>query len=489
MIPTPPIVLDVTSPDLSEDEQATVNHLQWRISEDQPYLQQYEAYYTGEQPMRNLGIAIPPQLSRLRAATGWPRVAVDALEEKLDVQGFRFPDSTDADADLWDIWTANQMDQESQLAHLDAFIYGRAFAAVGSGPVDEPPLITVESPMSMAATFDARDRAVTAALQVYVFAGTERAALYLPDVTVQLERPEGKRWRVVDRDEHRLGVCPVVMLTNRPRTHDRYGRSEITPEIMSITDAACRTLLGLEVNREFYGSKQRYILGATEDQFVNPDGTPTDAWNAYIGHILNLERDEEGNLPAVGEFSANDPTPFINILQMYARKMSGLTGLPPHLLGFAADNPASAEAIRSSESRLDKRACRKQRGFEGGWRDVMKLALTIQNGGALPPDAHKIDVLWADPSTPTPAATTQAILQQVQMGYLPAASDVTGEKLGYSAVERARITADRDREAGNQALSQIAAALRTPQTPAAAAQGQQAAQGQPEAGVGALAGQ
>ncbi|MBQ1163438.1 hypothetical protein KBZ21_42380, partial [Streptomyces sp. A73] len=31
---------------------------------------------------------------------------------------------------------------------------------------------------------------------------------------------------------------------------------------MSITDAACRRLMGMEVASEFYGAPQRYILGA-----------------------------------------------------------------------------------------------------------------------------------------------------------------------------------------------------------------------------------
>lgn len=462
MIPTP-LVLDVVCKDLTDDEQQIVQQLQWRLSEDLPFMIARQAYYDGEQPMKNLGIAVPPQLDALRSVTGWPAVAVDAVEEKLDVQGFRFPASNDADADLWDIWTANQMDQESELAHLDALIFGRAFVMVGSGNCgpggDCPPLITVESPMNMSADFDTASRHVSAALQVYEFWGDQAAALYLPEQTVHLLKPKGRAWVIRERDQHGLGVTPVVLLPNRQRTFDRYGRSEISPAVMSITDAACRTLLGMEVAREFFGAPQRYVLGASESAFVQPDGTPTDAWESYIGRILALERDEDGQVPSVGSFSANDPRPFIEILQFYARLMSGLTGLPPHLLGFSADNPASAEGIRSAEARLDKRAQRKSRSFEGAWRDVMKLALMIGNGGQLPGDAHKIDVMWADPHTPTPVATSQSILAQVQAGAVPAESEVVLERLGYSAVERARIAADRKRLTGRQSLAAIAAAL------------------------------
>ncbi|MBQ1164456.1 phage capsid protein, partial [Streptomyces sp. A73] len=74
-------------------------------------------------------------------------------------------------------------------------------------------------------------------------------------------------WVVIDRDVHNLGVVPVIRMANRQRTADRVGKSEISPEVMSITDAACRRLMGMEVASEFYGAPQRYILGASESAF------------------------------------------------------------------------------------------------------------------------------------------------------------------------------------------------------------------------------
>lgn len=460
-----PLVLDVVSPDLSAEEQQLVYQLQWRLAELQPFNLAHQAYYDGEQPMKNLGIAVPPQLEALRTAAGWPAIVVDSLEERLDVQGFRFPSSLDADSELWDIWMGNGMDHESGLAHLDALVFGRAFLMAGSADRrladarGDMPLLTVESPMNMSAEFDTASRQVRAALQVYEFWGDEAAALYLPDQTVHLIRPRGGAWRVRDRDQHRLGKCPVVLMANQARTYDRYGKSEITPQIRSWTDAACRTLLGMEIAREFFGSPQRYILGASEEAFQKADGTPMSAWETYIGRVLALERDEEGEVPQVGTFTASDPQPFIAIIKMLAQLVSSQTGLPPHLLGFAADNPASAEAIRSSEARLDKRARRRQRSFECAWRELAQLALMIAGGGSLPADASQLDVLWEPPETPTPGATSTAILAQVQSGALPPTSEVTLEKLGYSATERARIVADRKREAAHENLAAIAEAL------------------------------
>jgi hypothetical protein len=173
---------------------------------------------------------------------------------------------------------------------------------------------------------------------------------------------------------------------------------------------------------------------------------------------LALERDADGNVPTVGQFQAYDPSVYTKVIDMYAKIMSSITGLPPHVLGYTTDNPASADAIRSTEMRLKLKADRKTRMFGESWRDVMKLALLIRDG-SVPDNADAISTVWADTATPTPAATTDSIFKQVQGGIIPATSDVTLEKLGYSAVERQRISLDRANDEGASLLEEIAHSL------------------------------
>jgi hypothetical protein len=66
---------------------------------------------------------------------------------------------------------------------------------------------------------------------------------------------------------------PVVRFPNRSRVRDREGRSEITPAIMNTTDSACRSLLGMEIAREFYSVPHRYVLGASESDFQDSRAT------------------------------------------------------------------------------------------------------------------------------------------------------------------------------------------------------------------------
>jgi hypothetical protein len=129
------------------------------------------------------------------------------------------------------------------------------------------------------------------------------------------------------------------------------------------------------------------------------------------------------------------------------QELSSCTRLPAYMLGETTQNPASADAIRSAENGLIRKAERRQRAFAGGWEDVMRLALRIQNDGTLPDEAKTIETLWASAATPTPGATTDAITKQIAAGAVPARSDVTREKLGYSVIERQRLAID-DKTAG-----------------------------------------
>ena len=65
---------------LSDDELALVNMLRADMMRDRYALLLRDAYFNGEQLVRDLGISIPPQLKGLHTVIGWPRVGVESLE-------------------------------------------------------------------------------------------------------------------------------------------------------------------------------------------------------------------------------------------------------------------------------------------------------------------------------------------------------------------------------------------------------------------------
>jgi hypothetical protein len=125
------------------------------------------------------------------------------------------------------------------------------------------------------------------------------------------------------------------------------------------------------------------------------------------------------------------------------------------MLGYTSDNPASADAIRSSEAMLVKKSERRIRRFGATWREAMRLALWVRDGE--PPDkTRRIECVYRNPATPTLAAQTDAAVKLVQANILPANSDVVLEMAGLTEGQRQRVAADRRRAAAGALLGRLA---------------------------------
>jgi hypothetical protein len=424
-----------------------------------------EAYYLGEQLIRNLRIAVPQELEFLRTIVGWPALAVDPYVERLQADCFRQTTATDGDDYLSEIMDANGFAAEQALAYTDALSMRMAYWMVGSpDEPGEPPVITVESPLNMSVLWDLRGYLPRAAMQEYVDEDNlSRGALLVPGKTVHLAQDDDGDWVVTDRDDHGFDFVPVIRMANKARTNNRNGYSEITPAIRSITDAACRTLLGLEIARERYSVPQMILLGAAESSFQNADGTPKTAWETYITKLLALERDENGDLPEIQQATVYDPATFTKLLDWYASAMAGMVAATPQDLGlYTQGNPSSAEAGVVAENRRDRRAVRMQNQFGVDLIKVAQMAVRFDNKGQLPERYDRLAVDWNPVTMETPAVTSDAITKQIAMGSIPPTSDVTLKRLGYSQVDRIRLEQDRKREDGRAAARTLAASVTQP---------------------------
>jgi hypothetical protein len=141
----------------------------------------------------------------------------------------------------------------------------------------------------------------------------------------------------------------------------------------------------------------------------------------------------------MGQFPEADLRNFHETLNSLAKMVAAMSGLPPHFFAYSDANPASADAIRSAETRLVKRAERRQRAFGGAWEQVMRLALLIADG-SLPEGATSLETVWRDASTPTIAQKADAVAK------LRAANLISlrqaREDLGYTAEQIALMEAD-----------------------------------------------
>lgn len=431
---------------LPTDDQEWVTRLAAMHDAERPRMKLMDDEYELRAPRSYMHPEILRELGdRLaQVVIAWPLMVVDSLDERLDVEGFRLPDQDSGDDDLWRVWQENNADEESQLAHVDALVMKRSYIAVGTNEDDaDTPLMTFESPLEVFADVDPRTRRVRAALRRWVDthdsparATESYATLYLPDRTVFYEMagagiggtgtlPTGV-WRETDRDEHGLGQVPVVPIVNRARLADRWGRSEFAP-ILPLAHAANKIATDMMVAAEFVALPLRAIFGVGPDDLEDIQGNKLTALQAMLGRLLTMP-DPDGTAKPF-EFRSADLSNFHATVDALAKLVVSITGLPPHALGFTTDNPASADAIRSAESRWVKRAERKQRAFGGAHEQAMRLVRRVQTG-AWDPDLKRLETVWRDASTPTVAQSADAAVKKYQAGIVPLPQ--VRRDLGYS---------------------------------------------------------
>lgn len=454
---------------LSDDETAVIQRLDLEGQPDRNDIQVEDDFYRAEMLVPNLGISIPDELwSRLKVVLGWGRVAVDPYVDRLSCEGFRLPGGTDVDARLGAIWEANGLAREQSLAFTDALVMRRAYWLVGSDPDgSDIPRITVESPLNVSVLWDGTGRNVIAARQNYTQGSEERQAVLLPNQTIQLAKDSFGRWSVADRDEHGFGRVPIIRMANNPRTNNRAGQSQITPDLRSLIVMGCQREIELGIASNLYSTPRILLLGAALSDFIDSGGKAINAWKSYISLINVLERDEEGQVPEVRQLQTYDPSTYTKVVDHLASQAAGAMSAVPQELGlYTSGNPTSVESFQAMEWSRDLKARKKKRDFGVDLSDVMKMSVRFMNKGVLPPEFSRIATDWADIELQSTAAVTDSMQKQIAAGSIPATSDVTLKRLGYSAVERAQLGLDRGEQVSGDIVAElrnVAASARAPQ--------------------------
>ena len=437
------------------DESKLVDDLSRRLFTSYADDQRFDRYYEGSQRLAHIGLAVPPELRKFETVLNWCRTVVDSVSDRMRMKAFYLPGEDRASEALRESWDYNNLDSESIAHHQEMLILGRGFVSVGANEEDpEFPLIQVENPRELAVDIDHRHRRLRAAVRVMPSEndapGTpSNAVLYLPDSTMRLKRHQG-RWVVEDRDDHGLGRVPLVMFLNRRRVGQWTGVSEMVDAI-PLVDAAARSLTNLQLAGETHSVPQKYVLGMSKGDFVDADGKPIPAWEAYFNAIwANQNKDAK-----VGQFAASDLSNFHNTVDHYASKLAGLYGLPARYVGITSVNPAAEGAIRAEEARLILNVEKKAALAGDGWGWVMGLVERFRTGEWVSGSRIKTD--WFDAGTPTYAQRADALTKMYNSGQGILSREGVWEELGWSEarMERERSRFEAEARAGLVALEKV----------------------------------
>ena len=377
-----------------------------------PVYDRLDRYFDGQQHLKQLGLAIPPELERFTVIVNWPRVVGESRVDRLDMKGFRVGDDENLAEWAWDTWLGN-CPAYDQSSYLDFEVFGRSFRTVEK-TADGGVTITTVSPIDITVHRDPVTGIIDAALRRYRDGDSQdyqRAVawkMWLPDSTLTISAEN----LVVSSEPNESGVVPVIPAYRNPRTtipiHEPWPRLRGTSaiaDVIELTDACARDLTNAQVAQETHAVPQRGVLGATKGDFVDENGDPLTTWEAYFGRIWALKNKDAKTF----EFSSSSMENFERMVELYARLVSGVTGLPPNYFGLAADDAASADAIRSREAKLVKSIERDQRTLGVQAVETMRLVALMEGDDTKAERLNDAEALWHDPGTPTVAQRADAV--------------------------------------------------------------------------------
>lgn len=448
---------------LTDDEQRDLDELIANLRYKEPRNRLRSAYYDGKNAVRDLGISMPPQMRRIAIVLGWSAKAVDVLSRRCNLEGFYVPGIPDVDSlGVGELWNDNQMDLESSQAGTSSLIHATAFliATAGDTSAGEPPvLITGRDARSATGTWDKRARRLATFLSVVSVDDDDRPvdmAMYYPGLVITMRRDKtSARWDV-EHQRHRYGM-PVQPLVYRPRLGRPFGSSRISRAVMSLHDSAIRTVMRSEVTAELYSVPQRVLLGADEAAFRDADGNIKSMWQAVLGRVWAIERDEDDNLPEVKEYSTAPQTPHVEQLRAWAQLFAGETSIPISSLGISTDaNPASAEAYYASREDLITEAEGTIDGWSPAYRGIELTGLAMLNGWDSIPDAVKgLQPRWRSAAVSSRAAAADAASKTLEKFPWLAESELGLELFGFDKGFQERAAAELRSRAVSSGLDQL----------------------------------
>lgn len=406
-----------------------------KLDERQPDLMKLVEYHQGRHRLAFSSSKFREAFGGLFAtfADNFIPLVVNAVEERLNVQGFRHGQDPKADKDAWEFWQRNNLDAQSQLAHKQALIKGDAYAIVW-GDEDGQPKVSVETPNQVIVAFAPGDRTQRVyGMKRWLDGDGKHAVLFTTTDVFRFLWSEANNgvW-VPDRQDdpawpmpNLLGVVPVVPLVNEPSLDSPYGQSEFL-NVIPLQDAINKTLADMLVASEYIAYPQRFVTGLEIPEDDN--GKPVPPYQMAVDKFLIAE--EVG--ANFGTLAAGDLSNYVKSIETLVQHISTQTRTPPHYFNVGGNLP-SGDAIKAAETGLVSKSRRKMVYFGEAWEEVIRLCFKVIGD----PRADVIDseTIWSNPEYRSESELADALVKRSAIG-VP--RQQLWEDAGYTQAQIAR---------------------------------------------------
>jgi hypothetical protein len=369
----------------------------------------------------------------------WSELVIESVVERLRLESFL--SGEEPVDDLVRSWQNNDLDEASDEAHTAAAVAGMHFLMIGPDGPGGSPMVTTEYCDQVAVELDARTRQPIVGMKKWAEdtgggSTTDHAVVFIPEVPTVTDRgpgvcrvfeldekgelveiePLGDWSRVIAADPSLPSVPFVPMLTNPRRG---VGRSDLV-QLKPVLDGANQVATNMMAAVEHHAVGRKWVIGATEKDFVDEDGNQIPLWKVAMGDVWGIPHAKQAHASQatpevkVGQFAASDLRNFHESQKVLAQVAASKYGLPPLYMGHSSDNPASAEAILFSLERLVLRAEKRQLWYGGAWERAGRIQWAIL--GKDPADIAGMESKWRNAATPTLASKMDAAVKAVSAG-------------------------------------------------------------------------
>ena len=311
-------------------------------------------------------ISTPPQLRWWMYPLGWCGKAVDNLADRLVFDSF----SNDAYG-INGIYNLNNKDILIRSAILGALICSCSFIYISEDGEGFPMMQVIDAKRATG-IIDPITNMLTEGYAI--LEADENGRPVLEAHLKPHETDIYSHGEFVQTYRHPAPYPLLVPVIYRPDAKRPFGHSRISRACMAIVDGAARTAKRSEISAEFYSFPQRYVLG------MDPDAEQLEKWQITMSSLLRIDKDDDGDKPAVGQFAQQSMAPHLDQLKMFAGLFAGETGLTLDDLGFPSQNPSSSEAIKASHETLRLIARGAQKDFAVGLLNAGYLAACLRDG-------------------------------------------------------------------------------------------------------------
>lgn len=406
-------------------------------------------YLYDKQPVKNLGLAVPDKFTNvINTSVGIIHKAVDMYCERSQVDGITL------DGELGERLNAVLSDNDFSLEYSRALpsmiSQSCGWWTVGKGDPGEPEaIISYHDALTGSALWDYRKKRIKAGMVVADMAQNPNRGgqlepslviLHTSTHVVEIEKRESGQWAATYLP-HALGRPMMEPMCFRADNSRPFGRSLITKSAQAIYDSYQRAVLRLELHAEAASQPMRYMLGADDAAFE------LDRLSLAYNAFLRVSKDEDGDIPTIGQLEATSPESHIRVIEHLMARMSAETSVPASAFGTTASGGVyvSSESLRASSNDLVLAVERMNHANGKAIKNValMVLAVLLDKPLAeLTEEERAVTVHWVDPSMPSAASVADATVKLA--GAVPefGGTEIFWEMNGFNEDQRKRVKAD-----------------------------------------------